>query len=61
MEPEDMDVVPNFPPRVVGIYWTAGELPVVEAPGFADWEVAALLWEALNQYTPVSEDEDAET
>lgn len=57
---DEDDRVPDFPPRVLGIYWTAGEEPVVQDAGFAAWEAMALLRHALAQYQLVTEDEDAE-
>jgi hypothetical protein len=49
---------PTF--RVLTVFWEEGQDPKVEAPGFADWEVVALLREVLNQYEVV-ENADAES
>jgi hypothetical protein len=45
---------PTF--RVLSIFWEEGQDPKVEAPGFAEWEITALLREALNKYEFQSEE-----
>lgn len=56
----DPDTVPDFPPRVIEIYWEPGKDLILEAPSLADWEVLAVLRELVGQYETVNEDETQE-
>jgi hypothetical protein len=50
---------PTF--RVLTIFWEEGQDPKVEAPGFAEWEIVALLRQALSAYEYETEDADSES